>query len=514
MWEEEGEEEGEDSFFHFEEIPWRTAEELREFGGLLECQTIKDDPSSDSSFSHHSFCLKGFECRNRTNGRCKKRHPCEDLATEGKCKCSGLHMCKFPLNCRRLSDFGHMTSCLHVCPLGITCGWKDDPLHGYFFRHPCVNGALCDKHEEVVACRKSGAPSSTCSRAALEHEHRFLHPKEACIHGKDCVYLKYYKKKLDCGTGSFVCSNEERPSVVETLMHLCMYFHMCPLGASCGGLMSHIPLDVERKWHSGHFIHTVIDKHKPLCVGGFDWAPAKCDSREHRKMYYHICRDRFEVCVKKHGIGHFQEYLHEDFPTVDDEMFLEKPFGPVTERVLLAPTDPAYIFAFNRLNDDRTGAKCKGLQIFEIRNPALYSKFQRRCLTVRRESVGRAVNKKWLFHGGPPEAIENILLNGFNPKEGNIGCRYGSGVYTAVHAGYSYTSYARADSNGIRRMFLCEVCCGDEQHISTAVHKRATDINPRSTTGRRYDCATDGSTMYVVYQPHQAYGRFLYQYKL
>ena len=132
------------------------------------------------------------------------------------------------------------------------------------------------------------------------------------------------------------------------------------------------------------------------------------------------------------------------------------------------------------------------------------------------EVAAEAYEHVWMFHGTVPDVIPKICSQGFNRSFcGRNAVRYGKGVYFATNSKYS-NRYARPDSKGIKRMFLCRVavgeyCLGKNELLVPYTRDASRNILYDSTTDSMSDKERD---MFVVYHDAQAYPEYLIEYKI
>eukprot|EP00929_Paragymnodinium_shiwhaense_P014189 TRINITY_DN122079_c0_g1_i1.p1 TRINITY_DN122079_c0_g1~~TRINITY_DN122079_c0_g1_i1.p1 ORF type:complete len:465 (-),score=35.41 TRINITY_DN122079_c0_g1_i1:83-1477(-) len=84
---------------------------------------------------------------------------------------------------------------------------------------------------------------------------------------------------------------------------------------------------------------------------------------------------------------------------------------------------------------------------------------------LRLERSGRqgTCKEALLWHGCCSATVDDILSEGFDPRWASSSSVFGQGVYFAQHFSKS-DFYAKADSDGIRRVFLSLVCLGETWH--------------------------------------------------
>ncbi|GAB5364075.1 hypothetical protein AAMO2058_000938300 [Amorphochlora amoebiformis] len=168
--------------------------------------------------------------------------------------------------------------------------------------------------------------------------------------------------------------------------------------------------------------------------------------------------------------------------------------------------------AFNMVNQKfsrESGSFCL-VKLEAIKSPIRYGAYMYK-REVFREELGKFLNEQWLWHGTSEKIVLNIAHQGFLRQF--LGSAtdygfYGCGIYFAPNAGTS-CSYARAGSDGLRRMLLCRVLVGQ-------YHKGYQGLKqPKAKPGSKYkphECTVDNvynPSEYVIYQDDQAYPEFL-----
>merc|ERR1711988_1748424 len=103
-------------------------------------------------------------------------------------------------------------------------------------------------------------------------------------------------------------------------------------------------------------------------------------------------------------------------------------------------------------------------KIERIQNLSLWQSFAvKRIQIINRDETdgGHRLEKVWAFHGSDADTVPKISQQGFNRSFcGKNAVVYGKGVYFANNSFYS-NRYAHADSQGVKRMFLCRVAVGE-----------------------------------------------------
>ena len=121
-----------------------------------------------------------------------------------------------------------------------------------------------------------------------------------------------------------------------------------------------------------------------------------------------------------------------------------------------------------------------------------------------------------MFHGTSPAVISKVVSQGFNRIfNGANAVVYGKGVYFALTSNYS-DSYAHADAQGVKHMFICRVvvgefCKGNNAQLVPDERLPASHVLYDSTTNDMNDAARE---MYVVYHDAQAYPEYLVEYRM
>jgi len=157
----------------------------------------------------------------------------------------------------------------------------------------------------------------------------------------------------------------------------------------------------------------------------------------------------------------------------------------------------------------------KIVSIERVQNLALWQSYAAKLQTFKirdHMKTNTRFEKTWLFHGSDPETMPKIMAQGFNRSFcGKNACRYGKGVYFARDSGYS-VGYAAADGNGVRRMFLCRVLCGE--YCLGYNNQLIPEIRDASRN-LLYDSTVDdvgNPAIYVTYHDAQAYPEYVVGY--
>ena len=120
-----------------------------------------------------------------------------------------------------------------------------------------------------------------------------------------------------------------------------------------------------------------------------------------------------------------------------------------------------------------------------------------------------------MFHGTSPYCLDEIVEQNLDPRlsGARIGALLGKGTYFAVDASYS-DSYAEADQNGQKYMFLVRVlagkiCKGRREYV------RPPKQNPQERNSPLFDSCVDNlenPKIYCVFHDSQYYPEYLISY--
>ena len=155
---------------------------------------------------------------------------------------------------------------------------------------------------------------------------------------------------------------------------------------------------------------------------------------------------------------------------------------------------------------DKSGRLQGITAIKRIENHRLWKSYAtyRESLKARAADEGRAHDRYeqvGMFHGTSPAVIPKVVSQGFNRIfNGANAVVYGKGVYFALTSNYS-DSYAHADAQGVKHMFICRVvvgefCKGNNAQPVPDERLPASHVLYDSTTNDMNDAARE---MYVVY---------------
>ncbi|XP_009463383.1 PREDICTED: poly [ADP-ribose] polymerase 12-like [Nipponia nippon] len=152
------------------------------------------------------------------------------------------------------------------------------------------------------------------------------------------------------------------------------------------------------------------------------------------------------------------------------------------------------------------------LKIQRIQNPSLWKVFQWQKEQMKRESGGKEVNEKLLFHGTDASFMKAICIHNFDWRIcGSNGTNYGKGSYFARDASYSHAYCQPAMKTNI--MFVARVLVGDYIKGNAAYVRPPTKSFDRL---RFYDSCVDDElnpSIFVVFEKHQIYPEYIIEYK-
>ena len=120
-----------------------------------------------------------------------------------------------------------------------------------------------------------------------------------------------------------------------------------------------------------------------------------------------------------------------------------------------------------------------------------------------------------MFHGTLVDVVPKVVSQGFNRIfNGANAVRFGKGVYFANSSNYS-DNYAKADAQGVKRMFLCRVVVGE---FCLGHNAQPVPDERLPVSHVLFDSTTDNMTdarrnMFVVYNDAQAYPEYLIEYR-
>lgn len=189
----------------------------------------------------------------------------------------------------------------------------------------------------------------------------------------------------------------------------------------------------------------------------------------------------------------------------------DKALTPETgcKRVQLTKTTAEFIKIQELFNRTMRGFTIQNIE--RIQNKALWEVFQWQKDCMKKNSRGRDVSEKQLFHGTDSKFVDTICLNNFDWRICGVnGTAYGKGSYFARDAKYSH-SYT--NNSGTRSMFVCRILVGDYTKGDSSY------LRPPSKDGGDtvfYDsCVNDvcDPSIFVVFEKHQIYPEYLIQYR-
>ncbi|NXI73093.1 PAR12 polymerase, partial [Anseranas semipalmata] len=152
------------------------------------------------------------------------------------------------------------------------------------------------------------------------------------------------------------------------------------------------------------------------------------------------------------------------------------------------------------------------VRVQRIQNPSLWKVFQWQKEQMKKETGGKEVNERLLFHGTKDACQEAICTHNFDWRTcGSNGTNYGKGSYFARDASYSHEYCQPAVKPNI--MFMARVLVGDY------VQGKTDYVRPpaKSADGLRfYDSCVDNElnpSVFVVFEKNQIYPEYLIEYK-
>ncbi|NXK50233.1 PAR12 polymerase, partial [Chauna torquata] len=152
------------------------------------------------------------------------------------------------------------------------------------------------------------------------------------------------------------------------------------------------------------------------------------------------------------------------------------------------------------------------VRVQRIQNPSLWKVFQWRKEQMKKETGGKEVNERLLFHGTASSFLEDVCIHNFDWRTcGNYGTNYGKGIYFARDASYYHEYHQPAMKPNI--MFVARVLVGD------FVQGKADYVRPpiKSADGLQfYDSCVDNElnpSIFVIFEKNQIYPEYLIEYK-
>ncbi|XP_075948577.1 protein mono-ADP-ribosyltransferase PARP14-like isoform X1 [Anarhichas minor] len=181
--------------------------------------------------------------------------------------------------------------------------------------------------------------------------------------------------------------------------------------------------------------------------------------------------------------------------------------GEVFKKIQLQPNSPEYQTVAQGFLKT---AKYNIQKIERVQNYYLWHAY-----TVCRQRIfaknGQAdLGEKTLYHGTSAESCHCIEKDRFNRSyAGQHATVFGKGVYFAVNAQYSASSFSPADASGLKRLYVARVLTGRY----TVGNSSMKDTPPRGSD--RTDCFDSlvnnqqQPTMFVIFHDDQAYPEYL-----
>ena len=103
------------------------------------------------------------------------------------------------------------------------------------------------------------------------------------------------------------------------------------------------------------------------------------------------------------------------------------------------------------------------LKITRVQNLSLYQSYAvKKMAMAKYMEAGQDLEVAYLFHGTHEDTVDKIAQQGFNRSFAGLNMvRFGRGVYFAINSSYSsHPQYAKPDSRGVQRMFMCRILVG------------------------------------------------------
>ena len=132
-------------------------------------------------------------------------------------------------------------------------------------------------------------------------------------------------------------------------------------------------------------------------------------------------------------------------------------------------------------------------------------------------AVDPRLNEALLFHGAPPNCLDQIVAEGFDPQRGgeNAGAMYGIGTYFA-HNVSKCDVYSKASGNLVKEVLLSRVLLGEaflaERALGNAI-KRPPDGFDSVVALARSEGGQVDHREYVIFNPSRACPMFRIKYK-
>lgn len=183
-----------------------------------------------------------------------------------------------------------------------------------------------------------------------------------------------------------------------------------------------------------------------------------------------------------------------------------QPGHPIpTDLQPLSATDKHYKTISDLFHQTSPNTKIVSIEL--IRNYQLYTIYamKHEAFSV---AAGRAVAIKHLFHGTSATAPKVIYdtVSGLDSRVGKG--MWGQGTYYAVNSSYS-VNYAHPLANGDAQMFCCSVIVGDFVRLPADSSLRKPPANPQGGIYHSIQGNTNGSDIFITYEPAMSYPTFL-----
>lgn len=202
----------------------------------------------------------------------------------------------------------------------------------------------------------------------------------------------------------------------------------------------------------------------------------------------------------------------------------------VTQRHLLKEGSPERTELLKSFFSTLRGQHISIVKVERVQNLAMFQSYIVKRQTVCYRETGeqdtlspeiqqkalRRFERRWLWHGTNPDAVEKILNQGFNRSFcGKNATAYGKGVYFARDASYSaHQTYSAPDRYGNQYMIACSVCVGEycrgkHDALTPDVRDARNHSLYDTTVGLTSSDTMANPSIYVTYHDAQAYPEYL-----
>ncbi|KAM5172249.1 protein mono-ADP-ribosyltransferase TIPARP-like [Mantella aurantiaca] len=186
----------------------------------------------------------------------------------------------------------------------------------------------------------------------------------------------------------------------------------------------------------------------------------------------------------------------------------------IYEKSQVTCADSEYTYIYTYFHKTMAESKFLILEVLRIQNYFQWKKYSQKktFMQTKLKDHKDGCLERYLFHGTPPNQLEAIFSQNFDPRvSGKNGRVYGRGTYFARDASYSH-GYAHSNRDGHHFMFLAKVLVG---HTTVGCYSY-TRPPPLKASSLLYDSCVNTSNnpaIFVIFDSDQFYPYFIIKYQ-